>query len=204
MDRVTISILLPASNFLHHYTELINLPAMDGMDGSKRASQPMECRGCAFSPTGRHIFSIQSGKRGPSHVVKWVIKDENFDSDATFKVSPEEVALVSKAPLTKLRISHDGGLIATGGSDGTVSIFQADKLKKHRSYLSHDLPVTGLSFAPLPVAQAARCLELVVSCSADNKLAALKMRRPNPFVFWMILVMLVTVALYAYFNILII
>ena len=136
--------------------------------------------------------------------MKWVVKDEDFDSEATFKVSPEEVSFVSKVPLTKLRINCEGTMVAIGGSDGTVGVYETKRLRKFRGYASHDLPVTGLAFAPPLAAGAAQCLELVLSCSADNKLASLKIRKPNSFVFWVFLVVMSLVAIVAYFNLIVI
>jgi WD40 repeat protein len=162
----------------------------------------MECRGCVFSPDGRYIYTIQSGKRGPSHIVKWLIKDDNYEKDATFKVTPEEVIAAGKVPLTKLRINSRGDVLATGGSDGLISVYNAVKCKKIRVFPNHDLPVTGMAFAPDFVAAGAKATDLLVSCSADNKLATVKLQKSSAVMVWALVLVLVLLALYLYIHVL--
>jgi WD40 repeat protein len=80
-----------------------------------------------------------------------------------------------KVPSTRLKDSESGDFLAVGGSDGSVNVFKTGKLEKVSSQVCHDLPVTGLGFAPHGFAYPlVGTPELVVSCSADNKVAALK------------------------------
>jgi WD40 repeat protein len=81
-------------------------------------------------------------------------------------------------PSTRLKSSDSGEYLAVGGSDGSVTVFRTEnnKLERISTEVCHDLPVTGLSFAPQGSAYAlVGAPELVVSCSADNKVAAIKL-----------------------------
>jgi WD40 repeat protein len=175
---------------------------VDGVDGSKRAQQTMECRGCVFSPEGNFIFSIQSAKRGPSHVIKWLIDNDNENKDSTFKVIPLGVIAGGKVPLTKLRISSSGLYVATGGSDGLITIYDVLKAKKMIAFPNHDLPVTGMSFAPTSIISAFKCNDVLVSCSADNRLATVRLQNPSTIFIWIVLMIVVIIMIYVYTNLL--
>lgn len=184
-------------------SELINVPSVDGMDGSKKAGPhaSLECRGCVFAPDGRHLYSIQSGKRGPCHIVKWLIDDSTYEAEAVFKISPVAVILASKAPVIKLRISETGNYLATGGSDGRITLFDAEKAKLLQSFPQHDLPVTGLAFAPKAILESSfneNCHAILVSCSADNKLSTVFIRKPSWWPLLAFLVLFLVAALYLY------
>jgi WD40 repeat protein len=55
---------------------------------------------------------------------------------------------VHKVPSTRLAMSEDGKYLAIGASDGSVSVVEVEKLKEVKKVSCHDLPVTGLGFAP--------------------------------------------------------
>lgn len=60
---------------------------------------------------------------------------------------------IGKVPCTKLCQSLDGQYLAVGGSDGRVTVVDSDSLAEVQSFEAHDLPVTGLCFAPSVVAE---------------------------------------------------
>lgn len=86
---------------------------------------------------------------------------------------------VASVPCTRLRISADGQYLAVGCSDGSVTIVSAGSLSAIQKYAHHDLPVTGLTFAPQRVLlseRGERTQALLASCSADNKLVIMRVQ----------------------------
>lgn len=87
--------------------------------------------------------------------------------------------MVAKVPCTRLRISGDGQYLAVGCSDGSVTVWSTSTLSQVQRFAHHDLPVTGLSFAPhrvLASERGERTLALLASCSADNKMVVMHLR----------------------------
>lgn len=87
--------------------------------------------------------------------------------------------MVAKVPCTRLRISGDGQYLAVGCSDGSVTLWSTSSLSQVQRFAHHDLPVTGLSFAPhrvLASERGERTLALLASCSADNKMVVMHLR----------------------------
>lgn len=61
-----------------------------------------------------------------------------------------------------------------GASDGSVTVLKADDLNVVRVFPVHDLPVTGLAFAPEDVAmEVGSTADMVTCCSADYTAAAI-------------------------------
>jgi WD40 repeat protein len=73
-------------------------------------------------------------------------------------------------------MSSNGLYLAIGSSDGSVTIVTSDTLTKLQSFQQHDLPVTGLSFAPSSVQTSPKVLAVLASCSADNKLVIMAVK----------------------------
>jgi len=70
---------------------------------------------------------------------------------------------VSRKPVTSFDVSPDGRLLAIGGADLSVSIFDAETVRPLLSVLAaHDFPSTTLRFSPAS--------DLLISGSADNSL----------------------------------
>jgi hypothetical protein len=69
-------------------------------------------------------------------------------SKTALKVVPLCVGLASSVPCTRLRIDETGTYLAVGASDGVVAVLGANDLRTVASYPCHDLPVTGMWFAP--------------------------------------------------------
>jgi hypothetical protein len=167
---------------------MADVPFMsDGLSGSgsKASTSAMQCRGAVLarnldSDGALSLYSIQSGTRGPAHLIRWKVeqnaKDGGDSSPQSFdlKVIPAQAVYVTKTPATRLTISSDGLFIAVGCSDGTVHIYRvATTLSKYSHFMCHDLPVTGLAFAPSTVAAKAGAVAMITSGSADNRFAVM-------------------------------
>lgn len=97
--------------------------------------------------------------------------------------------MVAKVPCTRLRISDDGQYLAVGCSDGSVSICSTRSLSQIKRFAHHDLPVTGLDFAPHRVVMSERgdrTLALLASCSADNKMVVMRLQSKLLIVLWLV------------------
>ena len=169
---------------------LVDVPFMsDGLSGSgsKASASGAQCRGACLSRgvgagAPMILYSIQSATRGPAHLVRWSVMpkqstegngSENKDGFA-LRVVPTKALYISKTPATRLAISHDGLFVAVGCSDGTVHVLRTHtSLAKYSYFTCHDLPVTGLAFAPTKLATKAGAVALVSSGSADNRFAVM-------------------------------
>jgi hypothetical protein len=129
-------------------------------------------------------------------------------SKTALKVVPLCVGLASSVPCTRLRIDETGTYLAVGASDGVVAVLGANDLRTVASYPCHDLPVTGMWFAPPALAHtlgkeldhsAVFCMDLnsyfnadlicicfslgmktiITTCSADRKLSVVKVGGEN-------------------------
>lgn len=169
------------------------VPSTTGLTPSGTA---VECRGCCFSEDGRFIFSIQSGRRGATFLIKWSMGPEaategeaappNESSPSAVQNPPAAPAVqrlsfvpckaveACKVPATRMSRSSGGACIAIGAADGSVTTFLAESLGKISSTRCHDLPVTGLAFQPDTKHRGAELL--LVSCSADYSVAAIAVR----------------------------
>lgn len=158
-------------------------------------------------------MTMQSPKRGPTILVKWDI----IEIDPNKEPSKEEISklqhlhavavrttTVSKFPCTKLRKSDLGDFMAIGSSDGVVTVFD-EHLQKVQSFNCHDLPVTGLGFAPTLSMEASDYSICVASCSADNKLNIMLLGGNSVLfftlvvIFSLILLLLLTISSYFLF-----
>jgi hypothetical protein len=61
---------------------------------------------------------------------------------------PSKKKEVHKVPSTRLAISEDGEYLAVGASDGSIVVTKSENLQPVKRLAKHDLPVTGLGFAP--------------------------------------------------------
>jgi hypothetical protein len=173
-----------------------DVPCLPGLPGAGPVSSTsqMECRGCCFSNDGNYLFAIQSARRGATHLVEWELHqfDENGEDEmpgtpveqtpegedvplrTAVNVSVSRTMMVVKVPSTRLKICDSGTFLAVGGSDGTVAVIDVETFQIVSTTQCHDLPVTGLGFAPTSTAKRVGAQELLASCSADNKLVSIK------------------------------
>lgn len=178
---------------LQLWTIVVEIPRIDGLSGMGSIATPVkgkdgkpvaptiECRGCCFSQDGNRLFTIQSGRRGSvTSLIRWTFKqvdnvDNISDGDETkasiaLEAVPSKVVVVAKVPSTKLRLSDDGKYIAVGTSSGEVVVLDSESMNKLKVMQCHDLPVTGLGFAPYPIIHGSGYTAVLTSCSADNKM----------------------------------
>jgi WD40 repeat protein len=76
-------------------------------------------------------------------------------------------------------VLSDGNLLAVGCSNGFVSVFRADEtLTKVIAKSCHDdYPVTGIAFSSSSAAKNENSDCFFVTCSADNRMASVVVRR---------------------------
>mmetsp|Transcript_30612 Transcript_30612/g.33447 ORF Transcript_30612/g.33447 Transcript_30612/m.33447 type:complete len:428 (-) Transcript_30612:87-1370(-) len=198
---------------------LIDIPYLiDGIPNFDAKKMKMECRGVHFSIDGDSIYSIQSPRKGSTYLIKWGIekkeekvvdKVESEDEDekklsdkkeqsktttvlVTFYDKKKEV---HKVPSTRLAMSEDGKYLAIGASDGSVSVVEVEKLKEVKKVSCHDLPVTGLGFAPQHLTKEKELDFFIATCSADNKLNLIKVKGYSPITRFLIILVLIVVIL---------
>jgi len=177
------------------------LPGTGGTGKNKQAQSAvkMECRGCNFSSDGNYLFSIQSARRGSTHLIEWELNQfDEIDEDGgevkgalgskeevlrtALSVSVSRTREISKVPSTRLKLSEEGTYIAVGASDGSVTVVEVEGFQTVSKATCHDLPVTGLGFAPESTAMRAGLQAIIVTCSADNRMAMIKIDRGlSPF-----------------------
>jgi WD40 repeat protein len=108
---------------------------LDPQTGRPQANSPpgrFAVRGLAFNPDGR---SIVSG--GEREVVLW-------DSSS---VASEHVLQTGESPIWSVAYSRDGRLVAAGGSDGSVRVFDLSNPGTSQSWTASNLAITSLSFS---------------------------------------------------------
>lgn len=130
---------------------LMDLPGLPS--ATNKAPVKIETRGCCFSIDGDELFTIQSPRRGPAHLIKWSLEQrisKNSKDETTVAVSavPTKMITIGKVPAIRLCISSSSPHIAVGSSDGVVTLLKTENLAKVKSFANHDLPVLGLEFAP--------------------------------------------------------
>ena len=183
--------------------------------GSLSTSLPaVECRGCSFLSDGESLVTMQSPRKGSTILVKWDIIEKDSNKEPTKEEITKlqhlhavavRMATVSKFPCTKLRKSDMGDFLAIGSSDGIVSVYD-EHMQKIESFSCHDLPVTGLGFAPALSMEASDYSICVASCSADNKLNVILLGGNSILfsslvaIFSLILLLLLTITSYFIFR----
>lgn len=91
----------------------------------------------------------------------------------TVSAKPLDVLAVAKVPCTRLCSSALHKRLAVGASDGSITVVSYDGPKFVKTLVQpcHELPVTGLSFAPTEALSHTKFDDIVVSCSADYALS---------------------------------
>ena len=139
---------------------------------SKKPSKktPILVRGCSFGFDENIIYTCQSGRRGPAYCSIWRLNTQSS--------SPQYQEIlrkcVSPKPISSMSMSGDKSTIIFGNVEGSVFLYYADSLDVRRKFEEiHDLPVTCVAAWP---AGMGFNRFVVVSASADNKLAFLSMK----------------------------
>mmetsp|Transcript_9078 Transcript_9078/g.15051 ORF Transcript_9078/g.15051 Transcript_9078/m.15051 type:complete len:494 (+) Transcript_9078:43-1524(+) len=188
----------------------------------KAGGPTMQCRGCCFSTCGQFLYSIQSGKRGPTHLIQWSLRRKNIaagTSDtsaagsakekakntidaAALECIPVKMVVAAPVPCTSLQLDLTGDFLAVGSSEGRVVCFSTQHhLRQLASFACHDLPVTGMGFAPPNLAHSLGMKAVITTCSADRKLAVLKVGGYSVcFKITMLLVLLMVLIILALYS----
>jgi WD40 repeat protein len=144
---------------------------------SKRPQQVL-VRGCAFGDLeGNVVFTVASARRGKAFLCKWVRSEKGtFECAIRTDCSP--------VPISAMSLSSDAGLLALGGVDGTVTLYDTEKWKVMRKYTEiHDLPVTCIAARPyaVPLQGEEDGIRMhAISASADSQLALLTLQKRAP------------------------
>ena len=103
-----------------------------------------------------HQFD-ENGEDDPSGSAPADGEGEEFPAPVrtAVNVSVSRTMLVVKVPSTRLKISEGGDYLAVGGSDGSVTVIDVEGFQTVSTAMCHDLPVTGLGFAPKSTAKLA-------------------------------------------------
>jgi WD40 repeat protein len=101
-------------------------------------------------------WGLEKKKPLPTKSVGKEKKKEEESSDAdeeTFALTCyyQKKKEIHKIPSTRLRESEDGVYLAVGGADGTVAVVTSEDFREVHRVSCHDLPVTGLGFAPYDI-----------------------------------------------------
>lgn len=121
--------------------------------------------------------------------------DESFAVSVTAK--PQDVLIVAKVPCTRLCGSSQHKRLAIGASDGSIIVINYDGIKLVKTLVQpcHELPVTGLSFAPIEAILHTKYDDIVISCSADYALCMIPVHGKSHVLFRLLFVLLSILAL---------
>lgn len=99
----------------------------------------------AFNPTRKVLFC--SGDEG---VIKTVTYKDEVNSHSEAKFNSHTGIKGKKTKVNALAINSDGKILASGGDDGSIRLWDIQKGEKQNGYLlsGHDEPLTSLSFSP--------------------------------------------------------
>lgn len=143
----------------------------------KQPSQVL-VRGCAFGDIeGKMIYTVASARRGKAYLYRWTKTPQNtFDCAERTECSP--------CPISAMSLSSDATLLALGGVDGTIQLYDTQTWKILRKYPEiHDLPVTCIAARPyaLPLQGEEDGIPMhAISASADSQLALLTLQKRAP------------------------
>ncbi len=71
---------------------------------------------------------------GTNALCRWKISQEVNDTSSGVTLLPVKAVSAVPVPSTRLRMNESGTLLAVGASDGSVTVFAADTLRKVRTY----------------------------------------------------------------------
>jgi hypothetical protein len=137
-----------------------------------------------------YMYSLQCPKKGPAQLIKWHVVADSGPGDKASKdkgggvvlrAAQEAMQTVCNAPAKRLAVSATGLFVACGCSDGAAVVVNALSMRKYGRYLCHDLPVTGLAFAPDSVAAAQDVPAVLTSVSADCRIASIPLGGVSPW-----------------------
>jgi WD40 repeat protein len=148
---------------------------------NKRAGpQQILVRGCAFGDLeGNVIYTVASARRGQAYLYKWTLENDgkNYTVFERIEASP--------VPISAMSQSADASMLALGGVDGTIALWNTETLKILKKFPQvHELPVTCIAARPYSTPLQGDEEEGIVvhalSASADSKFALLTLQRRGP------------------------
>ncbi|KAI2490487.1 hypothetical protein MHU86_24084 [Fragilaria crotonensis] len=136
---------------------------------SKRPVQVL-VRGCAFGDLeGKVIYTVASGKKGTAFLTRWLATpDGNYKVDVRTAIHP--------FPISAMSLSTDAALLALGGVDGTILLFDVGSWSVLRQFKElHHLPVTSIAARPYatPLQGDGPVPMHAISASADSQMGML-------------------------------
>ena len=142
----------------------------------KKAPQVL-VRGTAFGDLeGKLLYTVASGRRGKAYLSKWVSNGTSYVCETRTEVHP--------CPVSAMNLSGDASLLALGGVDGTIVLFDVMTWKPIKTWAEvHELPVTCIAARPYPTPSKGEedgMIYHAISASADSQLAVLTLMRRGP------------------------
>jgi hypothetical protein len=144
-----------------------------------RVAPQVIVKGCAFlDPDGRFAVTVASPRRGKAYIARWAQGPE----DQTFSCMDRRVC--SDYPISSFHLAADKSLLALGGSDGSVMLWDVASWKVAKTFNEvHDFPVTCIATRPCPWALQGEEDGVRVdarSASADGKMGCLTRQWRGP------------------------
>eukprot|EP00611_Tribonema_gayanum_P032545 TRINITY_DN9791_c0_g1_i1.p1 TRINITY_DN9791_c0_g1~~TRINITY_DN9791_c0_g1_i1.p1 ORF type:complete len:514 (+),score=174.41 TRINITY_DN9791_c0_g1_i1:53-1543(+) len=141
------------------------LQAVSGLPpGLAPAQARMECRSCAFCPSGESLYTVQHVVRQAPYLTRWALQQ---GAQGGLACVPVRAVKAADAPVGHMALRPDGKRLAVGDNAGRVTLFDAPALIRMRSYAAHDLPLVSLAFADTAIAGKLAGYDLVCG-SPDN------------------------------------
>ena len=139
---------------------------------------PITVKASAFLDIpGQNLVTLASGRRGRAFLTHWRRKDAGFTVLRRTPLLPVAASSMS--------LSQCGELLAAGGCDGTVVLWNIPEWKLLKQFLEcHELPVTGIAARPYPVPLQGESEDGIAvharSASGDSTLARLTLQKRAP------------------------
>jgi WD40 repeat protein len=140
---------------------------------------------------GKVIYTIASGKRGPTYLTKWNVIYDSVGGGGSSNNNVIQVELVyrkqcSHVPISSTSLSTDGSILTMGSVEGSILLYSLDNnilLKEYKEV--HDMPVTCVASRPVPMElmlpgdMESGVNYTALSASADNKLGYWTIQRKS-------------------------
>ena len=139
---------------------------------------PITVKASAFLDLpGQNLVTLASGRRGRAFLTHWRRDDAGF---TVFRRTP-----LLPVAASSMSLSQCGELLAAGGCDGTVVLWNVPEWKLLQQFLEcHELPVTGIAARPYPVPLQGEADDGIAvharSASGDSTLARLTLQKRAP------------------------
>jgi WD40 repeat protein len=136
-------------------------------------------RGCAFGDLeGKAVYTVASGRKGKAFLTRWLADPA---ADGSYKIDIRTD--IHPCPISAMSLSKDAGLLALGGVDGTIILFNVGTWKKLKQFKElHELPVTCIAARPYatPLNGDTAVPLHAISASADSQMGMLTLINKVP------------------------